>query len=209
MKFDNANPLYTQTLKHTSTNIDLALRKLIEGNKRYKNGECIHPNQTAERRIETANAPNPFAIILSCSDARVPTEIVFDCGIGDLFVVRNAGNLINNEVLGSIEYAVEYFGVRLIIVLGHNRCGAVSAAVQTGNFPGHINSLIEAIQPALEKAKKQSGDLIENTVNENVAMAVQKLKSSGAVIEPFIHHGTLKIIGAIYNMDDGSVAFSK
>jgi carbonic anhydrase len=207
MTLNNLNPISPQIKEGTSIQIESALQKLIEGNKRYKNGEAIHPNQSAECRAESANAPHPFAVILSCSDSRVPTEIIFDCGIGDLFVVRNAGNVINDEVLGSIEYAVEYFGVRLIVVLGHNRCGAVSAAVQTGNFPGHINSLIDALQPALEKAKKQSGDLIENTVNENVAMAVQKLKSSGAVIEPFIHHGTLKIIGATYNMDDGSISF--
>ena len=173
-------------MENIKIEFDEALQKLIEGNKRFVWGEVIHPNQSVEYRDEVAENPHPFAIILSCSDARVPPEIIFDCGIGDLFVVRNAGNVINNEILGSIEYAVEYFGVRLIVVLGHNRCGAVTAAVQNGNFPGHIKSLIDAIQPAVANTKGKSGDLIENTINENIAMTVQKLKSSGDVIEPFV-----------------------
>jgi carbonic anhydrase len=189
--------------------IKTALQKLIDGNKRYVSGNAVHPNQTAERRAAVADAPNPFAVILSCADARVPPEIIFDCGIGDLFVVRNAGNLVNDEVLGSIEYAVKYFGTRLIIVMGHTKCGAVSSAVQGGKFPGHIPALVNAILPAVKIAKGQSGDLVENSVIENVNLVVNKLKSSGPVLEQFIETGGLQIIGACYDMDSGDVVLNK
>lgn len=186
-----------------------ALQKLIDGNKRYTSGNAVHPNQTAERRAAVADAPNPFAVILSCADARVPPEIIFDCGIGDLFVVRNAGNLVNDEVLGSIEYAVKYFGTRLIMVMGHTRCGAVSSAVQGGEFPGHIPALVNAILPAVKLAKEQPGDLVENTVHANVNLVVDKLKSSGPVLEQFIETDGLQIIGACYDMDSGDVVLNK
>jgi carbonic anhydrase len=196
-------------MEATKIDIKTALQNLIDGNKRYISGNAIHPNQTAERRAAVADAPNPFAVILSCADARVPPEIIFDCGIGDLFVVRNAGNLVNDEVLGSIEYAVKYFGTRLIVVMGHTRCGAVSSAVQGGEFPGHISALVNAILPAVKLAKEQPGDLVENSVIANVNLVVNKLKSSGPVLEQFIETGGLQIIGACYDMDSGYVVLNK
>jgi carbonic anhydrase len=195
--------------KENSVSSDSALHKLIEGNKRYIAGEFIHPNQTAERRTEVANSQLPFAVILSCSDSRVPPEIIFDQGIGDLFVIRVAGNVLNDEILGSIEYAVEHLGAQLVVVLGHERCGAVSAAIKGGEIPGHIKSLVDSIMPAVERAKSESGDLLENAVNENVAMVVEKLKSSEPILEHLVTHGDLKIIGARYDLDDGKVAFGK
>jgi hypothetical protein len=108
---------------------EAALTRLVEGNKRFVAGSTTHPDQTAERRTETAKGQHPFAIILTCADSRLSPEILFDEGIGDLFVVRNAGNLLDDHVLGSIEYAVEHLHATLIVVLGHTKCGAVSAAV--------------------------------------------------------------------------------
>ena len=186
-----------------------SLQKLIEGNKRFLSGDAAHPNQSAERRKEVADLPKPFAVILACADARVPTEIIFDQGIGDLFVVRNAGNIVTDEVLGSIEYAVKYFSVRLIVVLGHTNCGAVSSAVQGGEFPGHIPFLVKAIQPALTIAKAKPGDLIFNTVNVNISLAVDKLKTSAPVLDKYVKTKGLQITGAYYNMHTGEVIFIK
>ncbi len=155
-------------------NGDEALKKLIGGNKFYVAGKSRHPHQTIERRTELAKGQNPFAVILGCSDSRVPPEILFDQGLGDLFVVRVAGNVVDNAVQGSIEYAVEELGVPLIMVLGHERCGAVKAAVDVvekgGELPGQIETIIDKIKPAVEKVKGKPGDLLENAINENVLM---------------------------------------
>ena len=140
-----------------------AISKLKEGNGRYTSGSAQHPGQTAERRAELANTQHPFATIVDCSDSRVPPEIVFDQGLGDLFIFRVAGNVIDDHGLGSIEYAVDHLGVRLILVLGHQRCGAVDAARETiaakGKAPGHIQSLVTAIKPAVEATAKDDRTL--------------------------------------------------
>src|SRR5437868_5323743 len=186
----------------------VAISKLKEGNGRYAGGNLQHPGQTTERRAELANTQHPFATIVSCSDSRVPPEIVFDQGLGDLFVVRVAGNVIDDHALGSIEYAVDHLGVRLIVVLGHQRCGAVKAARDTiaakTEAPGHIQSLVTAIQPAVEATTK--GDL-EATVRENVKNIVQALSSSAPVLKAKVDSGELKVVGAYYSLDTGSVAF--
>src|SRR5213594_1967927 len=131
-----------------------AISKLKEGNGRYTSGNLQHPGQTTDRRTELAKSQYPFATVVSCSDSRVPPEIVFDQGLGDLFIVRVAGNVLNDEGLGSIEYAVDHLGTRLILVLGHQRCGAVQAAKETiaakGKAAAHIQSLVTAIKPAVE-----------------------------------------------------------
>jgi carbonic anhydrase len=207
MTISNQNPDSVKIQANNDINIGNNLQKLIEGNKRYVAGNPVYPNQSAERRTEVAETPRPFAVILSCSDSRVPPEIIFDQGIGDLFVIRVAGNLLNNEITGSIEYAVEYFGTRLIVVMGHTKCGAVTAAIQNGDFPGQINSLVDAIRPAVEKAKSIPGDLLNNTVNENINMVVDKLKSSAPVLSTLYKKGELEIIGACYDVEDGKVTF--
>src|SRR6266545_3286958 len=146
-----------------------AISKLKEGNGRYANGNLQHPGQTTERRAELAKGQHPFAIIVDCSDSRVPPEIVFDQGLGDLFIYRVAGNVIDDHGLGSIEYAVDHLGVRLIVVLGHQRCGAVDAARETiaakGKAPGHIQSLVTAIKPAVEATAKED---LDATIKANV-----------------------------------------
>src|SRR6266516_5504009 len=185
-----------------------AIAKLKEGNGRYASGKLQHPGQTTERRAELTKDQHPFAVIVSCSDSRVPPEIVFDQGLGDLFVVRVAGNVIDDHSLGSAEYAVDHLAVRLIVVLGHQRCGAVKAAKDTiaakGEAPGHIQSLVTAIKPAVEATVK--GDL-EATVRENVKNVVQALRSSTPVLKAKVDASELRVIGAYYSLDTGMVAF--
>jgi len=184
---------------------DMALQKLMDGNKRYVETQLTHPNQTLHRRREVSKGQHPFAIIVSCSDSRVPPEIIFDQGLGDFFVVQLAGHFLNDEALGSIEYAVEHLGARFIMVLGHERCGAVDATVKGGEAPGHIGSIVKAIKPAVDKAKNQPGDLLDNAIKANVTMVVEQLKSSAPILESFVKKGSLKVIGARYDLDDGKV----
>jgi len=178
----------------------------------YANADMIFLGMTAEqaakRRGELTKSQHPFAAIVSCSDSRVPAEIVFDEGLGDLFVVRVAGNVMNDENLGSIEYAVDHLAVRLIVVLGHQRCGAVKAAKDTiaakTEAPAHIQSLVNAIRPPVEATVK--GDL-EATVEANVKNVVQALRSSTPILKPKVDSGEVRVIGGYYSLDTGSVTF--
>ena len=185
-----------------------AISKLKEGNGRYVSGNLQHPGQTVERRTELAKTQHPFATILSCSDSRVPPEIIFDQGLGDLFIVRVAGNVINDEGLGSIEYSVDHLGTRLILVLGHQSCGAVDAAMKTiaakGRAPGHIESLVTAIKPAVEATAK--GDL-DATIKANVKNVVQALRSSTPILKGEVDSGKIQVIGGYYSLDTGAVTF--
>ena len=185
--------------------VKTAQDKLIEGNNRYASSMLIHPNQSVTRRAEVAKGQRPFAAIVSCSDSRVPLEIIFDQGLGDLFVIRLAGNIIDDAVLGSLEYAVEHLGVQYIMVLGHEHCGAVSAAVKGGEAHGHIGSIIKAIQPSVDKVKGQPGDLLDNAIRANVSFMVQQLKSSQPLLMGKIKEGGLTVVGAYYDWDDGAV----
>ena len=185
-----------------------AISRLKEGNSRYTSGNLQHPGQTAEQRTELAKTQHPFAAIVSCSDSRVPPEIVFDQGLGDLFVVRVAGNVINEEGLGSIEYTVDHLGTRLILVLGHQRCGAVDAAKQTiaakGKAPGHIQSLVTAIKPAVEATAK---DDLDTTIKANVKNVVQALRSSTPILKAEVDSGKIQVVGGYYSLDTGAVTF--
>src|SRR5437016_5594560 len=185
-----------------------AISKLKEGNGRYTSGKVQHPGQTAERRTELSKTQHPFAAVVSCSDSRVPPEIVFDQGLGELFIVRVAGNVINDEGLGSIEYTVDHLGTRLILVLGHQRCGAVDAARETiaakGKAPGHIQSLVTAIKPAVEATAK---DDLETTIKANVKNVVQALRSSTPILKAEVDSGKIQIIGGYYSLDTGAVTF--
>ena len=185
-----------------------AISKLKEGNGRYTSGSLQHPGQTTERRTELAKTQHPFATIISCSDSRVPPEIVFDQGLGDLFIVRVAGNVINDEGLGSIEYSVDHLGTRLILVLGHQSCGAVQAAKETiaakGKAPGHIESLVRAIKPAVEATTK---DDLETTVKANVKNVVRALHSSTPILKAKVDSGEIQVIGGYYSLDTGAVTF--
>jgi carbonic anhydrase len=185
-----------------------AISRLKDGNGRYTSGNQQHPRQSSEERTQLEKSQHPFAIVLGCADSRVPPEIVFDQGLGDLFVVRVAGNVIDDHGLGSIEYAVDHLSVRLIVVLGHQRCGAVMAAKEAiaakTEAPAHIQSLVTAIQPAVEATIK--GDL-EATVEANVKNVVQALRSSTPILKAKVDAGELRVIGAYYSLDTGSVSF--
>ncbi len=182
-----------------------ALQALLAGNMRYVGTKLAHPNQTAERRAEVARGQHPFAVILGCSDSRVPPEVVFDQGLGDLFVIRVAGHSTNDVVLGSLEYAAEHLGVRLVMVLGHERCGAVEAAVKAGEVGGHIASVVAAIKPAVDRIAGRPGDPVDHAVRANVELVVAQLKSSTPVLAESVKAGRLKIVGARYALESGWV----
>ena len=188
---------------------DDALNNLMAGNARYMQGSPIHPNQSAERQAEVAQGQHPWAAILGCIDSRVPPELVFDQGLGDLFVARTAGQVIDNVVLGSLEFAVEE-GVKLIMVLGHQSCGAVKATIQTlqtnGHAEGQIAALVEAIKPAVIEAQSQPGDLLDNSVRANVTLEVEYLKSSSQIISQAADQGTIGLVGARYDIGTGAVS---
>src|SRR5215471_8178153 len=158
---------------------DEALSRLLDGNKRFAAGKSSQVNGAAlvERRRAVAEKQKPFAVIVGCSDSRVPPEIVFDVGLGDIFVIRVAGEIVEARGLGSIEYAVEHLGTRLIVVLGHQRCGAVSAAVSGATDTGSIPEVLKAILPAIEETKGQSGDHIDNAVRANACDIAKRLQS--------------------------------
>ncbi len=184
-----------------------ALAQLAEGNARFVANSSVHPRGTGTRREETAAVQRPFAIILGCADSRTGPELIFDQGLGDLFVVRLAGNIADEAVLGSIEFAVAQLGAQLIVVLGHERCGAVAAAVQGGGAPGHIGALVAAIQPAVKTASGEPGDLLENAIRENVLAQVQKLKTASPILQPMLQAGSLQVAGARYDLKTGRVTF--
>ncbi|GAW32237.1 carbonic anhydrase [Carboxydocella sp. JDF658] len=189
-------------------NPDEALNLLKDGNARFASDKVLPDNLGDERREELKkNGQHPFAIIVSCSDSRVPPEIVFDQALGDLFVVRVAGNVVDPVATGSVEYAAEHLGTPLIVVLGHEKCGAVTAAVKGGEAPGSIGSIVEKIKPSVEKAKATglAGDqLVEKTAELNVEASMVELEKS-PIIKELVEQGKLKIVGAKYHLGSGQV----
>ena len=182
-----------------------AVDMLFAGNRRYVAGEAEHPNQSGERRAEVVGGQMPFAIVLGCSDSRVPPEIIFDAGLGDLFVVRVAGNIVDGVVLGSIEYAAVHLGTPLIVVLGHTSCGAVAAAVSGSDAEGHIPCVLNAIRPAVEKAGNHPGNLIDHAIRANAKLAAEQMTERSSVLAGLVHAGRLQIIAAYYDLPSGRV----
>ena len=176
----------------------------MAGNARFVAGKRVVPDEP-KRRQELAQHQNPVAVVVSCSDSRVPPEIVFDQDLGEIFVVRTAGNVVGDLELGSIEYAVEHLGTPLIVVLGHQRCGAVTAAVKGGEPEGHVAAIVKAIAPAVTESKDQSGDAIDNAIRANVRDVVRQLRTSEPVLSHFTHDGKLKVVGGRYDLDTGNV----
>jgi len=191
--------------KPQPVNPDAALKRLLEGNKRFVDGKGQTPNQSRLRLQETAVAQYPFAAILGCADSRVPAEIVFDQGLGDLFVVRMAGNVVSPTAVGSLEFSTAVLGSQLIIVLGHERCGAVAAAVKGDPLPGRIGTFVEDIKPAVARVKSKSGDAVENAVVANVQYQVELLQATSVMLTQMIQEGKLKIVGGRYDLDTGEV----
>jgi carbonic anhydrase len=185
-----------------------SLAELIEGNARFAAVRGVHPRQDARRRKEVLEKGQyPFAAIVACSDSRVPPELVFDQGLGDLFVVRTAGNLIDDLGLASLEYAAAHLGVPLIVVMGHSRCGAVTAAVEGGSAPGRLSVIRTALAPSVEKVKDLPGDAVDAAARENVKSLVASLERSGDVLKGLVDRGALRVVGAFYDIERGFVEF--
>ncbi|MEH2012374.1 carbonic anhydrase [Nostoc sp.] len=184
---------------------DKALQELLDGNERFANKKRRNPHQTYSRLVEVAKGQKPFASILSCADSRVPSEIVFDQGLGDLFVCRVAGNIATREEIGSLEFGSLVLGSKVIIVVGHERCGAVDATIKGAQVPGQIGSLLEAIRPSVESTKEQSGDKVENACKANILSQIKKLKSS-SVLSKLIDEEKLIIVGGYYDLDTGRIS---
>ncbi|MEG4234056.1 carbonic anhydrase [Microcoleus sp. Pol11C3] len=182
-----------------------ALKKLMEGNQRYIEQKRTFPDQARSRIVEVAQGQHPFATILACSDSRVAPEIIFDQGLGDLFDIRIAGNFLDDVVLGNIEYATLELGVPLLVILGHERCGAVKAALDGKALPGHLSTLVAAIKPAVDTTKNLSGDAWDNAVTANVKINVNKLQSSSPILAEAVKAGKLKVVGGRYDLDSGKV----
>src|SRR5215813_15287002 len=185
---------------------DSALAELKAGNAHHVAHRYTHPHETADRQRELASGQHPHAQVLSCADSRVPPEVVFDQGLGDLFVVRVAGNVASDPELASLEYGALHLHVPLLVVLGHQHCGAVTAAVEGGEAEGHIGALVTLIRPAVEATKGMPGDPVDNAVKANVEMTVKKLRAS-PVFAALIGEGKLKIVGAVYSLDTGKVTW--
>jgi carbonic anhydrase len=195
-----------------------AKQRLVEGNRRFVASMQSEENRLGHlQRAELAKGQNPFAIILGCSDSRVPAEIVFDQGLGDLFVIRVAGNIVAPSQVGSVEFAVEQFGVPLVVVLGHSQCGAVEATVQSllhnaGLTSPNIAAIVQRIRPAVapllaERAGGDSARLVEEGVRANVLASVEQLRHGSAFLEQQVQAGELLIIGAKYSLKSGEVEF--
>ncbi|MGA7204689.1 MAG: carbonic anhydrase [Specibacter sp.] len=182
---------------------------LMEGNRRFVDSNSSHPNQDAARRTSLVTTQNPFAVIFGCSDSRLAAEIIFDLGLGDAFVVRTAGHVIDNTVLGSLEYSVEYLEVPLIVVLGHDSCGAVTAtksAVATGDMPpGFIRDLVERITPSvLTSLRKDANSDVSEMIEEHVKQTAARLVENSPIIAGAVARRKTAVVGLTYRLTDGS-----
>ncbi|NPV63045.1 MAG: carbonic anhydrase [Methanotrichaceae archaeon] len=193
----------------SAVSADQAMQMLVEGNERFASGNATHPHQSSLRLAEVTSGQHPFAIVVGCSDSRVPPEIIFDQGIGDLFIIRTAGQVLDDAAVASIEYAVEHLGVPLVAVLGHDSCGAVTAVVAGGDAPGHLGSLVEAIQPAVDEARAEVGEdqILNQSIDNNIFNIVQQIESSEPVLAEYVADGRLQVVGARYHLETGAVDF--
>ncbi|HTE86882.1 MAG TPA: carbonic anhydrase [Dehalococcoidia bacterium] len=186
-----------------------ALQALLDGNKRFVAGQPMYPDQSLPRRQQIASGQMPPVAVLCCIDSRVPPELVFDQGLGTLFVARVAGNIVDDALLGSIEYGIVHYQIPLLVVLGHQSCGAVIATVDALTMgteaEGHIGVLADAIMPPAVLAQSQPGDLVDNTVRANIKQSAAQLRSSEPILAEEIHAGHLKVAGIYYSLDTGAV----
>ncbi|MBA3721143.1 MAG: carbonic anhydrase [Parachlamydiaceae bacterium] len=181
------------------------LERLLQGNQRYVNSETVCHEDWSAKRTALVKNQEPFAVIVACSDSRVPPEIIFDQSLGDLFIVRVAGNIVDDFAIGSIEYGVSILGANLVLVLGHSNCGAVEAALKGMKFDNHIQEVLNVIQPAIAATKGETGDLLEKAIKANVKIVEEKLKSSKPLLANLLQKGTLQISGGYYNLKSGKV----
>lgn len=181
------------------------LKKLIDGNMRYVEGNLLHPHTDSTYRQKLLQGQKPFAAILGCSDSRVPLEMIFDQGLGDIFVIRVAGNIANEDTIASVEFAIHILNVPLVMVMGHAQCGAINAAVLGNSFSGHLRHLIDHIRPAVRRAGGIEGDMIENTTRINAQIMAQELIDRSDLIADASNLKNTKIVSAYYNLDTGLV----
>lgn len=193
-----------------SEKADESLTKLQDGNRRFVNGALAYKDMGDAKRKELAKGQKPFAIVVTCSDSRVAPELLFDQGLGEIFVVRVAGNVVDPIAIGSIEYAAEHLGSSLIIVLGHEKCGAVAAALDLKGKPeGNIGAILKKIMPAVKTAKKKGGtkdEILDAAVQENVKNTSSEIMKKSKIVKELVHEGKLKIVTGEYSLTTGSVA---
>jgi len=194
----------------TSLSPDEALSRMKEGNDQFRMEATYRAAQGRERRIELARGQAPFCVLVGCSDSRVPPELLFGRGLGELFIVRNAGNTVDTGAMGSIEYGVGVLGCPLIVVLGHENCGAVAAAVEVvqrnATFPGVIGEMIQPIIPSVLSARRPSGEIVlDDAVTANARRVATRIKSQSPIAQEAVRANRLKIVAARYDLDDGDV----
>ena len=200
------------TLAHGVDNLSAkeSLKKLKEGNKRFVEMKLQHPDSDKKRRDEMLKGQHPFVVVLSCSDSRVPPELIFDQGLGDIFEIRNAGNVLDEHVIGSIEYAVMHCGVKLVVIMGHQDCGAINATLSGVSETKYIQSLEDSIKPAVEECKKNGLEInSDNVVKAHVMQDIRELFEQDADLVKFVKEHDVKTVPAYYHLDTGKVDFLK
>lgn len=201
---DPTTDLQSQSTDYSNLSPSEAISELMAGNQRFVQQTLQNPHQDRSRLKQTALAQSPFACVLTCSDSRVVPEIIFDRGLGDLFVVRDAGNIATAGEIGSLEYGVSVLGAKVILVMGHQNCGAVRAALELKSSSGFIASLINEILPAVEMAKQKNGELIYNSITTNILLQKRKIQTS-PIISQLVTQNLLEVIGAYYDLETGKV----
>lgn len=191
---------------------DEALAALQAGNRRFVSDPQVCTMNLAKRRADVVARQQPWATIISCADSRVPPELLFGgLGVGELFVARNAGNLVDTATIGTVEYGAAVLASPVIVVLGHGRCGAVAAAckvvTENATFPGSIGPMIEPIIPAAIAVREKPGDFVENAIRQSVKRTASRLETASSILADLVKSGKLKIVGAYYDLNDGSVEF--
>ena len=189
---------------------DASLMLLKEGNTRFSTGKPQHPNQDSERRKEVAKGQEPFATILACSDSRDPVELIFDRGVGDVFVIRVAGNIAGLSELATVEYGVGHLNTPMLIVMGHTKCGAVTAVAKGAELHGHLHALADKIKPAVEKAKAgitEADELVPKAIQANVWQAIEDIIKQSSVVREKLAAGKVAILGSVYDLESGKVTW--
>jgi carbonic anhydrase len=182
-----------------------SMQKLIEGNRRYVESKAVCHEDWTAKRAALAEGQSPFAVVVTCSDSRVPPEIIFDQSLGDLFIVRLAGNVVDELAIGSIVYAVEALKADLIMVLGHEKCGAVDAAIKGLKFKNQIDDVLREIRPAVRETRKERSDVLEKTIKANIRNVEEKIKTSKPTLSKSFEEGKVKVIGGYYELESGKV----
>lgn len=204
----NMNSVFAHNIDNLSA--EEALKKLENGNARFVQLHQKHPDETKQRRKDMLKGQHPFVVILSCSDSRVPPELIFDQGLGDIFEIRNAGNVLDEHVIGSIEYAVMHCGVKLIVVMGHQDCGAIAATLSGVSETQYIKSLEDSIQPAVDDCKKKGIEVnSDNVVKAHVMQDINELMSQDTELVRYMQENNVQIVPAYYHLDTGKVDFLK